>query len=203
MHRTTRGQSGLDKLLVFVIGAVIVVAALPAVLGVAGIDVRENPSPTNTTTPTPTPEPASLQVLNASVEQTNKTAQTVGIVRVTVTKVGSAASVDLSEATVTWAGKSVYFLRPSGVERADSDGEFGVSVQHIQNDTGLVLGDTGDRATLTFDIGDDDVAGLGQFGEPLAEGETVDLVLATANGRTTSVTVRVPESLDGRTIVGV
>lgn len=203
MHRTARGQSGLDRLLVFVIVVIVVVAALPTLLGVAGVDVRQSPDPDNTTTPTPTPRPAELQVLNASADVTNASANTVGVVRVTVTKVGSAATVDTSDVAVTWAGQRVFYLTPAGVDRPDSDGPFVPSVDHVGEDTGLVLGETGDRATLTFDVGTDDVPDLGEFGTPLTEGETVDIVLATADGRTTTATLRVPESLENRSVVGL
>jgi archaellin len=204
MQDAQRGQSGLDRLLVFVITAVVIVAVLPTVLGFAGIDVRppgtETPEPTRAT---PTPEPASLQVLNVSGETGGPENETIGVVRVTVTKVGSSASVDAADVTATWARDDVSTLVAAVTDRGATDGTFGVEISRISNSSGLVLAETGDRATLTFDLGDDDVPDVAEFGTVLAPNESVDVVLATGAGETTTVSIEVPDSLEGKSVVGL
>lgn len=201
---SARGQSGLDRLLVFVVAAIVVVAALPTVLGFAGIDVRPAPENTTSETPsTPTPEPASLVVLNASGIALDEANQTVGAVTLTVTKAGSSASVDVGDVTATWANGGVYTVVAPESERATADATFGVDVQHISNSSGVVLAETGDRATLTFDLGADDVDDVPEFGDELDPGDSVDVVLATGAGETTTVSIAVPESLDGKAIIGL
>jgi len=204
MQDAQRGQSGLDRLLVFVITAVVIVAVLPTVLGFAGIDVRppetETPEPTRAT---PTPEPASLQVLNVSGETGGPENETIGVVRVTVTKAGSSASVDAADVTATWARDDVSTLVAAVTDRGATDGTFGVEISRISNSSGLVLAETGDRATLTFDLGDDDVPDVAEFGTVLAPNESVDVVLATGAGETTTVSIEVPDSLEGKSVVGL
>ena len=199
MPDSTRGQSGLDRLLAFVIAAVVLVAVLPTVLGVAGIDVRQGDNRAGPATPTP--EPASLQVLNVS-GVANPDSRSIEAVRITITKVGSSASVDAADITATWADRGTYYL--TAVQQGErSDGAFGVNVTHVSDASGFVLAETGDRATLTFDLGRDDVAGVPEFGTALAEGGSADVILATADGETTTVSVEVPASLAGKRVVGL
>ncbi|MFC7135102.1 MULTISPECIES: hypothetical protein [Salinibaculum] len=200
MPDSTRGQSGLDRLLAFVVVAVVLVAVLPTVLGVAGIDVRQDDG-VAAEQPTPTPEPASLQVLNVS-GTTGPENRSVEAVRITLTKVGSSAPVDAAALTATWADQGTYYLT-AGQQEERSDGAFGVSVTHVSDADGLVLAETGDRATLTFDVGADDVADVPAFGSALAAGESADIILATADGETTTVSVEVPDSLAGKRVVGL
>ena len=202
MLDSRRGQSGLDRLLVVVVTAIVIVAVLPTVLGFAGVDVRPPETDTTEQTP-PTPEPASLQVLNVSGDIGGAENETVGVVRVTVTKVGSSASVDVGDATATWANGGVYTLVAAGTDRERTDGAFGVETNRISNSSGLLLAETGDRATLIFDLGDDDVPDVPEFGTVLAPNESVDVVLATGAGETTTVSIVVPDSLEGKSVVGL
>lgn len=202
MQDHNRAQSGLDRLLVFVVIAIIVVAVLPTVLGFAGIDVR--PAETNTTGQTPsTPDPATLQVLNVSGDTGSTESGRIGVVRITVTKVGSSAAVDVADVTVTWANGGVYTLVASGTDQGAADGAFGVEITRISNASGLVLAATGDRATLTFDLGEDDAPDVPEFGTALAPNASVDVILATGAGETTTVSVEVPDSLEGKSVVGL
>ncbi len=196
MHNTTRGQSGLDRLLVFVVVVIVLVAVLPSVLGFAGIEVRPpDDPPTPTPTPTATPEPAGIQILNTTSELNRSANQTVGVITVTLTKVGSTAPVDARNLTVTWANGGVYTLRASGSDRQPRNGSFGVSVSHIDDGPETVLVRGGDQATLTFDIGRDNVDGIPEFGSALRPGDSVDIVLTTPDDRTAAVTVTVPAAL--------
>jgi hypothetical protein len=142
-------------------------------------------------------------VLNVSGETGGPENETIGVVRVTVTKVGSSASVDAADVTATWARDDVSTLVAAVTDRGATDGTFGVEISRISNSSGLVLAETGDRATLTFDLGDDDVPDVAEFGTVLAPNESVDVVLATGAGETTTVSIEVPDSLEGKSVVGL
>jgi archaellin len=194
MYQTTRGQSGLDRLLLFVVAAIVLVAALPTALSVVGIDVRSQSADTETTTPTA--EPEQLQVLDA-VGTTGPDNRTVDAVRVTVVKVGGDSVVDTAGLSAVWTNGGNYSLVPVGGDQTSADGAFGVAVSQIGNRSGDTLTETGDRATLTFDLGTDTVEDIPEFGSSLGPGDEIDLVVTTAAGGAATISMRVPAALDG------
>lgn len=183
MHGDTRGQSGLDRLMLFILFLVAVAAITPFVFGLGGIDVRGTED-ASSATPTPTGPAADdgLVVLTASGETAGFGGESVGVVRVVVTKTG-AESLDTAAMTATWVDTDgSYVLTAAGEGASGADGEFAVEK-------------TDERAVLTFDLGRDDADGVGEFGRRLEAGETVALSLTTGDGETTTVTLEVPESL--------
>lgn len=199
----SRGQSGLDRLLGFVLVVAVLVALLPTILGFVGVDVRPDDLPGTEPETTPTPEPATLQVLAGSGNTTEKGIESVGVVQLTVTKVGSRDSIDLANASVTWVGtEKVYYLAPTGKSNLNTNRRFAVSVTHVGSGGETVLNQTGDRATLTFDLGTDDVADLPEFGERLRPGDTVEIQFSTGEGTTTNHTITVPP-LGDKTVVSL
>lgn len=193
MAGNTRGQSGLDRLVIFVLLLVAVVFVTPFVLGLGGIDVQGADTNESALTPTNSDRDAGVFVLEASGETRDSS---VTVVRVVVTKDGSGRPIDAGRLSATWIGNGSYTLaaNESGTR---ADGTFGVT----GSGNGTVLNQSGDRATLVFDLGTDDVDGVEEFGRPLSGGEAVTLLLATESGETTTVTLHVPGSLDdGETV---
>jgi hypothetical protein len=175
--------------MLFVLFLVAVVAVTPFVFGLGGIDVRATED-ANSATPTPTGPAADdgLVALSATGETAGFGGERVGVVRVVVTKTG-ATSLDTAAMTATWvdAGGS-YVLTAAGEGASGADGEFSVEEAH-------------GRAVLTFDLGRDDADSVGEFGRRLEAGGTVTLSLTTSDGKTTTVTLEVPESLGDKASV--
>lgn len=193
MTGDTRAQSGLDRLIVFIMFLVVLVAITPLMFELGGVDLRAGTS--QDTTPAPTPEPADpgVVVLGATGETGGFGDDTVGIVRVVVTRNGTGPAVNAASVTVTWVGPDrSYALSPEGTSGGDA--QFAVNVTG-PSDSGTLLNQSGDRATLTFDLGSDDVAGIPEFGPRLESGDTVTLALTTDSGNTARTTLVVPGSL--------
>jgi hypothetical protein len=166
---TQRGQSGLDRLALFVLGVLLVLLVAPTVLGFAGIDIRAaNPADSG---------PSGLVVL--AVEGDSIKNGSVGEVRVVTTVVGD-GRVAPGALSARWTAGEWYRLAPAG--SGGADGEFTVEIEE------------GDRAILTFDLGTDDVSGVGEFGSRLRAGETATLTLIGTDTRVTRQ-VQVPEPL--------
>lgn len=197
MRGETRAQSGLDRLILFVVFLVVIVAVLPFVFGLGGIDVRG----TNAGGSGPAAgEPAAddgVVVLGATGETGGFGEDTVGVVRVVVTKNGSGPAIDTSTMTATWVGQSGSYALTTAGSGGSGDGEFGVNVTG-PSDSETMLNQSGDRAILTFDLGTDDAGNVEEFGHRLEAGETVTLTLAADSGATTRVTLTVPGSLGGK-----
>jgi hypothetical protein len=187
MERDDRAQSGLDRLMLFVLVLIVVVAAIPFVLGLGGVDVR---APQNDTAETAN-QPTDLVVLGATGEATT---DGVGVVRVVVTKNGTGETIDAASVVGTWTDGGAYTLTSDGAT-ANGSAVYGLSVDG-PSDSGTRLAATGDRATYTFDLGGDDVDGVPEFGRELRPGETVTLSLTTPAGKTTEVTIVVSENPD-------
>jgi len=177
----TRGQSGLDRLLLFVVLVVALVLIAPTVLGVAGIDVR----------PDDTDEVATadhdLSILAARGEAVDAQSGTVGAVRLVVSPQPGREPVDLSEGTAVWIGEETFDLSPVGA--GSGDGQYGVTGV---DGGGPVLESATDRGSLRFDLGSDDVADVPEFGDRLMAGETATVVLVTPTGETVARQVSVP-----------
>jgi archaellin len=124
---------------------------------------------------------------------------TVGVVRVVVTKDGTGPAVDAASITANWVGPDRgYALSTGGGNGADA--EFAVAVTGPSDD-GPLLTQPEARATLTFDLGSDDVEGIGAFSRRLESGDTVTLELTTDSGKTERVTFTVPGSLGAKSSV--
>jgi flagellin FlaB len=197
MNGDTRGQSGLDRLMLFVVFIVAVVAVTPLIFGLGGVDLRPGTeSAEQTPTPTPDVEPTDpgVVVLGATGETGGFGNDTVGIVRVVVTKNGTGPAVDTSSITASWVGPDRGYALSAAGSGAGGDGEFAVTVTG-PSDSETLLNQSGDRAILTFDVGTDDVDGIGEFSRRLESGDTVTLELTTDSGVTERVTLTVPGSL--------
>jgi hypothetical protein len=182
MSRTpdSRGQSGLDRLAVFVLAVVVVLLVVPAALGLAGIDVRGG-GPAG-----PGADP-SLVVLG--VAGTVGENHTVGVVRVVVTNAGG-GRIDPATLDATWVGNGTYRLVASG---GDADGTYTVGPVGADR-ADAVLDEHGDRAVLTFDLGTDDLSGAAEFAGRLEPGETATVTLVAPGGATARADVAVPVS---------
>jgi hypothetical protein len=190
---TRRGQSGLDRLVLFVLAVFLVVLVTPTVLQFAGIDVREPQGDS-------AGESAQLTVLGTEGGAIDGERASVGEVRVVVTNTGG-GEVDPADLSVTWVGNGSYDLVAAGTDR-DADGTFTVSPLDESRDD-AVLRDHGDRAVLTFDLGDDDVAGADEFGSRLRAGETATVSLTSPDGATVTTGLFAPDPLpdgDGITL---
>jgi archaellin len=194
-----RAQSGIDRLALFVLAVLVVVFLAPLVLGLMGIDVR---APPQTTSDGDAGEPPKLVVLGADGTAIDDGRQSVGEVRLVVTRASSDRPVDLTGVVVTWSDSGVYTLVPAGSAGDGADGEFGISLARADR-TGGSLSQSGDRGVLRFDLGTDNVAGVREFGERLRPGETATIRLTTADGRTTTTNVTVPKPLPDGDSVGL
>jgi len=196
MSGDTRAQSGLDRLVLFILVLVVGVAAVSFLLGLGGVDVRapqNDTAATTETTETP-PDPTRLIVLDATGQTDGFGDDTVGVVRVTVTRNGSGKSIDTGSLFATWHNGGYYTLVPAGTDSGNVDGSFAVSLRGPSGSE-TELAEVGDRATLTFDLGADDVDGAAEFGSELSAGEELTLQLTTESGETTTVTLTVPDNL--------
>ncbi len=193
MDREERAQSGLDRLMLFVLAIIVVVVAIPFVLGLGGVDVR---APQNDTADA-TNQSTDLTVLSVTGETTDAG---VGVVRVVVTRNGSGETIDATTVSASWTNGGGYALATTESASNGSDGAFGVSVDS-PSDSGRQLAKFGDRATYTFDLGADDVDDVPEFGRELRPTERVTLQLTTDAGKTTAVVLTVPENIEpGETV---
>ena len=183
----TCAQSGIDRLMLFVLAVLVVVFATPFVLGAAGIDVRAPPAGGTAGTASP---PA-LVVLETSGTAVDVSDPSVGVVRMVVTTSGD-QPLDLSDATISWSdgGGAYTLVHTSGAGQA-ADGQFSASLVRA-NRTGTTLSQWSDRGVLRFDLGSDNIGGIDEFGTRLQPGETVTVRLTTAAGQTTTTNLTVP-----------
>lgn len=192
MHATStdRGQSGLDRLLVFVVGVVALLVVAPHVLGLVGIDVGQGPA----AGPTAGDE-HDLLVLEA--RGTAVDGGSVGAVRLVVTPAPNREPVDLGDGMAIWVADRSYYLVPDGAD-ADLEGTYRAAV--IDGE-GQLLERATDRGELVFDLGTtDDVPGIPEFGSRLEAGETVSVTLVTPDGETLTRKLTVPETVSGETV---
>jgi len=182
----TRGQSGLDRLLLFVVLVIVLVVVAPTLLGFAGVDVRPDG------TGQAAPAEHDLTILAARGGAVDERSGTVGAVRLVVSPQPGREPVDLSQGTAVWIGEETVDLVPVGTGSGDADGQYGVTGGGGE---GPVLQSPTDRGVLQFDLGTDDVAEVPEFGDRLEPGETATVVLVTPAGETISRQVRVPREL--------
>jgi archaellin len=190
-ERDDRAQSGLDRLLLFVIAVVVVVLLAPHVLGFAGIDVgaEQTPSQTGETD-------HDLIVLEA--RGTAIEGSTIGAVRLIVTPSPNRDPVDLAEGSTIWVGDRSYHLTPAESVGEDFDGAYRAGVLESE---GTRLEEARDRGELLFDLGEtDDVSGIPEFGTRLEPGQRVSITLVTPHGETLTRQLEVPESISGDSV---
>lgn len=183
MERDTRGQSGLDRLLLFVVFVVALVAVTPFVFELGGLDLRGGETASaDPSTPDELTAEGSIVVLGVTGDTAGFGGEEIGAVRVVVTTTGT-EPLDTAAWTATWLGPNgKYRLLPTGQGGVGTDGVFRVDGSE-------------DRAVLIFDLGLDDADGAEEFSRRLNEGDTVTLSLTTSDGTTTTVTLDVPQSL--------
>lgn len=179
-----RGQSGLDRLVLFVLLLVAILLVAPPALEFGGIDVREPQ--------TGTPVPVELTVIGAEGTAIDDGRSSVGTVRVVLANTGQ-PDVDMSEFTVTWVGNGTHTLVPAGSDR-EGDGEFTVG-RLDDEQSGTVLSSVDERGVLEFDLGTDDVEGIEPFGQRLRPGERVTVTLTTSDGMSETKVLLVPDRL--------
>lgn len=202
-----RGQSGLDRLAVFVVAIVIFVLVTPFILGFVGIDVNEQ------TDPSPEADGPREPLLVLGVRgdaiadssgepSENRSAsaiaanRTIGSIDIILSATERGTPLDLTNSTVVWVGDEVYHLRPKGEVSAADDGQYDIEVDGAGSPP-IVLEETTKRATLRFDLGSDDVDGISEFGSRLHTGESVTISIATDSGTVTrefTVPSRLPAS---------
>lgn len=182
-----RSQSGLDRLLLFVVLVVVLVVVAPYVLGFVGVDVREDEVPDGVAAPD-----HDVSILAVRGEAIDTDRSSVGAVRLVVSPSPGREPVDLREGTAIWIGDRTYDLAPAGATAEEADGQYQVEAA----DGGSpVLESPTDRGVLRFDLGTDDVAEAEEFGDRLATGETATVVLVTPRGETLTRRVTVPERI--------
>lgn len=183
--QTGRGQSGLDRLALFVLAVFIVVLVTPTILQFAGVDVRGSESADAAGSPR-------LTVLGAEGAAIDGDRTSVGEVRVVVANTGG-GEVDPADLSVTWIGGGSYDLAAAGADR-EADGTFTVSPVDGSRDD-AVLREHGDRAVLTLDLGSDDVDGAAEFGSRLGAGETATVSLTSPDGAAATTGLFAPDPL--------
>lgn len=189
--RADRAQSGLDRLLLFVLAVVVLVFVAPHVLGFAGIDVGAEPA-----APPTAGADHDLLVLEASGTAIED--GTIGAVRLVVTPSPDREPVDLGEQMVIWAADRSYYLSPGSGSGEGFDGAYRASVI---DGTGQVLDSRTDRGELVFDLGEtDDVSGIPEFGSRLGPGETIAVTVVTPHGETRTRRLTVPDSVGGDSV---
>lgn len=189
---TDRGQSGLDRLLVFVLAVVVVLVVAPHVLGFLGVNV----GPASPSAPAASAD-HDLMVLQAQGTAIDAADGSIGAVRLVVAPAPNRAPVDLGEGMAIWVGEGTYYLGPEGAN-GDLEGRYRASVI----DGGGRTLETGTaRGELVFDLGaTDDVPDVPEFGERLAPGDVVSVTLVTPQGETLTRRLEVPEAVSGDTV---
>lgn len=180
-----RSQSGLDRLLLFVVAVVALVVVVPIVLGLAGVDVRGTASGPGE------PSDHDLTILAARGGAIAGDGSSVGVVRLYVAPNHDRAPVDLRDGSAMLVTDTAYDLAPDGTDREGVDGTFAAGAA---NGGGTVLQAPTDRGVLTFDLGSDDGSATA-VGDRLAAGETATIVLVTPRGEQLTRDVTVPASI--------
>lgn len=189
-----RSQSGLDRLLLFVVVVVGLVIVVPYAFGMVGVDVR---GPTGAA---PAPSDHDLTILAARGGAIDGERSSVGTVRLVVAPNHDRTPVDLRDVSAIWIGSDVAHLATAGTERADGSGTDGTYTASAMEGGGPILEEPTDRGVLRFDVGTDDVGGADEVGRRLAAGDTATVTLVTAHGehltRELSVPAEIPRGQD-------
>jgi len=189
--RAGRAQSGLDRLLLFVLAVVILVLVSPHVLGLAGVDVGAEPA-------APPAADADHDLLVLEARGTAIQDGTIGAVRLVVTPSPDRVPVDLGAQMAIWAGDRSYYLGPGSGSGEGFDGGYRAGVI---DGPGQVLDSRTARGELVFDLGEtDDVSGVPEFGSRLEPGETVAVTIVTPHGETRTRRLTVPDAVGGDSV---
>lgn len=138
-------------------------------------------------------EAAAVQVTEIVGTQIDADSGRVGAVNLTVGLSPTASRVDISAATLVWAGPTGIYRLTHG-STSIGDGSFAVSRIRDDDDSGPVLNTQTDRFRLDVDVG--------AFApEDLAPGSTVQLSITVPSGGTTRVEFEIPARVDGRSTV--
>jgi hypothetical protein len=190
MTERSRGQADIWKLLAAIIAVTVVLALVPAALGFAGIDVREDSSDdSDTGEDLGDGSPLVVSSFGTDIDDNRSS---IGVVELLVTPAGG--SVDIDTVTVTWNGTDGPELTPVGIDAGDAS--FAVELPRGERRV-----EPGEQALLRFDLGTDDIEGLEQFGERLEPGETVTVTVRTDAGTETTETFTVPDPLPSGTAI--
>lgn len=190
-ERAGRAQSGLDRLLLFVLAVVILVLVSPHVLGFVGVDVGAEPA-------APPAAGADHDLLVLEARGTAIEDGTIGAVRLVVTPSPDRVPVDLGEQMAIWAADRSYYLSPGSTSGERFDGAYRAGVI---DGGGQVLDGPTARGELVFDLGEtDDVSGVPEFGSRLAPGETVAVTVVTPHGETLTRRLTVPDNVGGESV---
>lgn len=183
----SRGQSDIQTLLVFIVGVTLVLAVVPAALGLAGMDVRDGPFGDDSSTPDEDEEldDGALLVLSNVGSGIDDDRTSVGVVELVVAPLGGA--VEMDNVTVTWDGADSYELTPSNVGTGDAS----FTIETTSGESELT---SGDRAVLRFDLGTDDLD-TQRFGDRLEPGDAVTVTITTGDGVETTESFTVPDPL--------
>lgn len=179
-----RGQSGLDRLVLFVLGVLVFLVVTSIALNAVDPEFQSVPLVDGGDKA----PPGELVVLSTAGEAVDENRSSIGAVEVVVTATGG--PINLSGLTVTWLDGDPQHLVPASGSAGDADGVFRLE----RDGTGIVL-ETDERAVLTFDPGTDDVDGLAEFGRRPAAGHNVTLVVGGAGEGRVDLRLRVPEQL--------
>ena len=178
-----RGQVGIGTLIVFI--AMVLVAAIAA-------GVLINTAGFLQTQAEQTGEESSAQVSDR-VQVISTTGNTSGSgvspvidVNITIQKAAGAGDIDINSSTIEYLGSSSQTLVHSSVDNTAP--HFTTVAVGGTADSGQ-LTESDDRIEIQIDLNQD---GL----ETLAEGESVDLIITTADGARTPVALRAPDIID-------
>ena len=192
MTRTSRGQSGIDRLLFFIVGVVLLVAVLPFVLQFAGTPVR-GPAATGDAGSDAT-ELRILAVQGADVKNDGS----IGSLRVVVTGTGGADTFNLQSATLIYSADRAYHLfATSG--NANGDGVFRASADGPDAEDAAITGPLA-RGVFTVDLGSNEVPRIPSVGQRLRPGQQVTVTVIAPGGAAVTRNVTVPEDTGGSSV---
>ncbi|MGZ0747948.1 archaellin/type IV pilin N-terminal domain-containing protein [Haloparvum sp. AD34] len=186
-----RGQVGIGTLIVFI--AMVLVAAIAAgvLINTAGFLQSQSEQTGEESTSQVTDR---VQEIN-TIGNVSASEDGVNRINVSVMKGSGAADIDLSKLTIEYIG-------PNGADTLTYDEtDLANSSSYFQIDavrgTEPVAENSSDRFVLVIDLG----AAAGDNPANLQTGQTASLRITTASGATTSIELRVPDSVSGESAV--
>lgn len=190
-ERASRGQAGLDRLMLFVLAVVLFLVVTPPVLGLFGIDVvggGDGESGDSEGVVVAGEADGAIQILGARGTDIDTEAGTVGTVELTVAPGATDGAVDLQRFSMQWLSDRSYHLLPEGTE--GGDGTFAYDQRELR--------ESGNTTTIRVDV-----AGTDAFEGPLVAGQTVTVVLIGPEGENVEYGLTVPEQLPAASSVSL
>ena len=187
-----RGQVGIGTLIVFIAMVIVAAVASGVLISAAGELQTKSALASQESTEQVSNRVLVVSTIGSDIDDAN---ETVGVVNLTVSLAPSAEEVDLSRAIVQWTGPAGTFSLTHDT-LTDGDGNFSTAQVKDDDDSDPVLNVRDDRLLLSFDV--DTFAGV-----DLAAGSDVEVRITTAEGATTVVRLRVPQSVAGESSVGL